>query len=179
MNTAIFDEKLFFKSKLITKRNFLILGLGGALGACSQYLPEGRTSPTMLSREIIMAKINATRIANGVDPLAYNPVLARAAQNQARLMAEKGELSHELGGTLRERVTAVGYQGAVGENLAGGQDTLEDAIRGWLESRPHRNTLLNPKFTEFGLSVAQGNGEYEIYWAMIFGGSFEAWQQSI
>ncbi len=162
-------------SKLLTKRNFLILGLGSTLSACSQYLPEGRTSPVMLSREIIIAKINATRAANGVKPLSYNPVLGRAAQIHAELMAKKGELSHELGGTLRERVTAVGYEGAVGENLAGGQDTLEDAIKGWLESRPHRNTLLNPKFTEFGFAVAEGGGVYEIYWAMIFGGSFEAW----
>jgi len=162
-------------SRLLTKRNFLILGLGSTLSACSQYLPEGRTSPVMLSREIIMTKINATRASNGRVPLAYNPVLARAAQTHAELMAKKGELSHELGGTLRERVTAVGYSGAVGENLAGGQDTLEDAIKGWLESRPHRNTLLNPKFTEFGFGVAEGGGEYEIYWAMIFGGSFEAW----
>ncbi|VAW23722.1 hypothetical protein MNBD_ALPHA11-1480 [hydrothermal vent metagenome] len=163
------------KSKLLTKRNFLILGLGSTLSACSQYLPEGRTSPVMLSREIIMTKINATRAANGRVPLAYNPVLAKAAQTHAELMAQKGELSHELGGTLRERVTAAGYSGAVGENLAGGQDTLEDAIKGWLESRPHRNTLLNPKFNEFGFGVAEGGGEYEIYWAMIFGGSFEAW----
>ncbi|MCF6326444.1 MAG: CAP domain-containing protein [Devosiaceae bacterium] len=161
--------------RLLTKRNFLILGLGGTLSACSQYLPEGSTSPVFLSREIIMTKINATRAANGVKALAYNPVLEKAAQIHVRLMAQKGELSHELGGTLRERVTAVGYQGAVGENLAGGQDTLEDAIKGWLESRPHRNTLLNPKFTEFGFAVAEGGGEYEIYWAMIFGSSFEAW----
>jgi len=165
--------------RLLTKRNFLILGLGSTLSACSQYLPEGRTSPVMLSRAVVVEKINATRTANGRNPLAYNPVLAKAAQTHADLMAKKGEVSHELGGTLRERVTAVGYQAAVGENLAGGQDTLEDAIKGWLESGPHRRTLLSPKFTEFGFGVAEGGGEYEIYWAMIFGGSFEAWQQGI
>ncbi len=162
-------------SKLFSRRNVLILGLSGALGACSQYLPQGSTRPRSLTREIIISKINDTRIANGVEPLAYNPLLAEAAQAQASLMARTGELSHELGGTLRERVTAVGYQGAVGENLAGGQDTIEGAIKGWLESRPHRNTLLNPKFSEFGFGVAQGGGEYETYWAMIFGGGFEAW----
>ncbi len=167
------------KSRLLSKRGFLNLGFSGillgTLSACAQYLPEGSTSPELLSRKIIMAKINGTRAANGVQPLRYNEVLGQAAQNQAQLMARRGELSHELGGTLRERVTAVGYQGAVGENLAGGQDTLEGAIRGWLESRPHRNTLLNNKFSEFGLAVAEGGGEYEIYWAMIFGGGFEAW----
>jgi len=160
---------------LFSRRNFLILGLSSALGACSQYLPEGNTGPEFLSQKIIMAKINNTRAASGLLPLSYNGILAQAAQNQAQLMATRGELSHELGGTLRERVNAVGYQGAVGENLAGGQQTLEGAIKDWLESGPHRRTLLSSRFTEFGLAVARGGGEYEIYWAMVFGGSYEAW----
>ena len=163
------------KFKLLSKRNFLILGLSGALSACSQYLPEGSTDPEFLTRDIIMGKINGTRVANGLKPLAYNPVLASVAKTQVNLMAERDEISHEMGGTLRERVSAVGYRGAVGENLAGGQDTLEAAIKGWLESTPHRTTLLSSKFTEFGLAAAKGGGEYGTYWAMVFGSSFEAW----
>ena len=168
-------NQLFF-----SRRSFLTLATGlsagFALASCSQYTPEGATKPTGISQANIVAKINATRAANGRKPLRYNATLAKAATTHARLMAARGELSHSLGGTLRERVTAAGYQGAVGENLAGGQRTLELAIKGWLNSTGHRSTLLSDRFEEFGLAVANGGGTHKIYWAMILGGSFDAWR---
>lgn len=164
------------KLNILTRRNVLTLGVGALAAGCSTYIPEGNTRPQQLSRATILSKINGARVANGRDPLSYSATLARAAQTHARLMASRGELSHSLGGTLRERVTAAGYTGAVGENLAGGQRTLEGAIKGWLESPGHRSTLLSSRFTEFGLSVASGRGELGVYWAMIMGGGFAAWQ---
>lgn len=164
----------------LSRRRFLIAGTGLGVGVlasgCTQYVPEGSTAPAALSVATIMAKINGARAANGRAALTYSSRLASAAQTHARLMASRGELSHALGGSLRERVTAAGYQGAVGENLAGGQRTLEGAITGWLASPAHRSTLLSSKFSEFGLAVASGGGTHKIYWAMIMGGSFEAWQ---
>jgi len=159
----------------ISRRAILGLSLLTLVSACSQYLPEGNTSPAELTRDLIMAKINGVRAANGRKPLIYNDKLALAAKTQAELMAASGEFSHTIGGTLRERVTAAGYQGAVGENLAQGQSTLEGAIAGWLDSARHRSTLLSPKFSEFGLAVATGKGRHDVYWAMIFGGDFAAW----
>lgn len=159
----------------LSRRAFVAMLGASALAACSTYVPEGRTGPQNLSRDVILQKINATRAANGRSALTYSSRLAQAAQTHARLMASRGELSHTLGGSLRERVTAVGYTGAVGENLAGGQTTLEGAIQGWLESPSHRNTLLSPNFTEFGLAVSQGNGRLGIYWAMILGGPQSNW----
>ena len=120
------------------------------------------------------------RKANGRPPLAYNPKLEAAARSQANLMASKDQLSHDLGVTLRQRVTAAGYEGAVGENVAGGQRTLEQAIQGWLDSPRHRDTLLSDRFTEFGLAVASVDAgrrsRYGVYWAFIAGGDFAAWR---
>ena len=90
-------------------------------------------------------------------------------------MASKNKMSHDLGVTLRERVTAAGYIGAVGENLAAGHKTLESAIEGWMNSTGHRSTLLSHKFVEFGLAVARSSTG-KLYWAMIAGGSFDAWR---
>ena len=128
-----------------------------------------------------IAAINGTRAKNGKPPLKYNSKLEAAARSQANLMATKDQLSHNLGVTLRQRVAAAGYDGAVGENVAGGQKSLEQAIQGWLDSPAHRNTLLSTRFTEFGLAVASvGPGRksrYGTYWAFIAGGSFDAWKQ--
>jgi uncharacterized protein YkwD len=136
--------------------------------------PAGSTSPTQLSTETIMAKINGTRRTYGREPLTYNSRLESAARTHANLMASRNTLSHTLGGSLRQRVTVAGYEGAVGENLGAGQTTLEGVIEGWLNSRGHRSTLLSPNFKEFGLAAARSaNGK--TYWAFIAGGDFDAW----
>lgn len=167
---------------LLSRRGFLVLGAAGLLSACSAVgpAPGTATTPTQLSAASITAVINDVRAANGRPPLSYNPRLEAAARAQAQLMARRDQLSHDLGVTLRQRVAAAGYEGAVGENLAGGQKTLQQAIEGWLGSSGHRDTLLSTRFTEFGLAAASvGDGRksrYGTYWVMIAGGGFEAWR---
>ena len=121
-----------------------------------------------------MSEINGTRAKYGKRPLSYNDRLESAARTHANLMASRNTLSHTVGGTLRARVTAAGYEGAVGENLGAGQSTLEDVITGWLNSRGHRSTLLSPNFAEFGLAAAR-SATGKTYWAFIAGGEFSAW----
>jgi uncharacterized protein YkwD len=161
----------------LPRRSFLLLGVSAALAACSTtipVLPKAASSPENLSDAEIMLAINAVRRANGAAPWTYNIALENAARSQARLMASKDTMSHNLGVTLRERVTAAGYIGAVGENVAKGYKDLPGAIQGWMESAGHRSTLLNGKFVEFGLAAARSKSG-KVYWAMIAGGSFAPW----
>ena len=165
----------------LTRRHFVAFGAAALLSGCTSAMaPSGSTASRELSQSAIIAAINGTRARNGKPPLKYNPRLESAARSQANLMAQKDTLSHNLGITLRQRVTTAGYEGAVGENVAGGQKSIEQAIEGWLNSPAHRNTLLSTRFTEFGLataSVGQGRkSRYGTYWAFIAGGSFEAWK---
>lgn len=161
----------------LPRRGFLLLGAAAALSACSTtmpMLPKTASSPENLTDAEILADINAVRRANGASDWTYNGALENAARSQARLMASKDTMSHNLGVTLRERVTAAGYIGAVGENVAKGYRDLPGAIEGWMQSPGHRSTLLNTKFVEFGLAAARSRSG-KIYWAMIAGGSFEPW----
>jgi uncharacterized protein YkwD len=160
-----------------TRRGFLTLAATAALAACSTtipVLPKGASTPETLTDDEILAAINAVRKANGAPPWTYNTRLEDAARSQARLMAQKNTLSHDLGVTLRQRVTAAGYLGAVGENVGKGYTDLQGIIGGWMESPGHRSTLLSHRFVEFGLAAARGPGG-KLYWAMIAGGSFQAW----
>ena len=167
----------------LTRRAFIIVGGGACLSACASFgtnVPSGNTAPQQLNQATILAAINeARRLNGGHKPLAYNTALEAAARSQANLMASKDQLAHNLGVTLRERVTAAGYEGAVGENIAGGQQSLQQAIEGWLNSPGHRATLLSDKFTEFGLAEAHTaaglKSRYGTYWCFIAGGPFSAW----
>ena len=73
------------------------------------------------------------------------------------------------------KLAATRGDGAVGENVGKGYKDLQGIIGGWMDSSGHRSTLLSQRFVEFGLAVARGPGG-KLYWAMIAGGSFEAWQ---
>ncbi len=170
----------------ITRRAFIVAGASASLSGCASigglgtHVPSGTTTPQQLTQASILAAVNeARRINGGHKPLGYNTALETAARSQANLMASKDQLAHNLGVTLRERVTAAGYMGAVGENIAGGQQTLQQAIEGWLNSPGHRATLLSDKFTEFGLAVAHvpagRESRYGTYWCFIAGGPFSAW----
>ncbi|MBN9316864.1 MAG: CAP domain-containing protein [Devosia sp.] len=169
------------------RTGFIILATTTLLAACTSVVPPapgpGKTAttpPVQLTQGGILSAINNTRAANGKPPLRYNVKLEDAARSQANLMAAKDTLSHDLGVTLRQRVTTAGYDGAVGENVAGGQSSLDQAIAGWLASPAHRDTLLSTKFQEFGLAVAtvppNRDSRYRTYWAFIAGGPFDAWR---
>lgn len=166
-------------SRRYSRRAALALGASALLSACAATMPPmpARTSdrPEDLTREQVVSAINAVRRANGAGAWTYNPALESAARAHARLMASQDKLSHDLGITLRQRVSEAGYVLAVGENLAKGYKTLPETIDGWLASPGHRNTLLSPKFVEFGLAFAR-TGSGKLYWAMIAGGPFEAWR---
>lgn len=170
----------------LSRRSLLCLSAASVLSACTAAEAEafkpfkgGQLPPYALTRGNIIAAINGIRMANGKPPLRYCEALEVAARMQADLMATKDQLSHDLGETLRQRVTKAGYQGAVGENVAGGQQTLEQAIDGWMHSKGHRETLLSTKFIEFGLAVSvvpkQRHSRYGVYWAFIAGGPSSAW----
>ena len=170
----------------ISRRAFIVLGAGAALSACAStgIVPRGTTSPVQLTQGAMLTAVNeARRVNGGHKPMTYNVQLEAAARRQVGLMVQKDQLAHDVGMKLRARTDEAGYRGAVGENLAGGQQTLEQAIEGWLNSPGHRATLLSDKFTEFGLAVARVPAErksrYGIYWCFIAGGSFEAWKTTV
>jgi uncharacterized protein YkwD len=167
----------------LNRRAFIVIGAGATLSACSSFtatVPSGSTTPVQLTREAILAAVNEARRINGNHkPFTYSNALETAARSQAQLMASKDQLAHDLGVTLRQRTDAANYRGAVGENIAGGQATLEQAIEGWLNSPGHRATLLSDKFVEFGLAVQRTSpsqkSRYGTYWCFIAGGPFEPW----
>lgn len=166
----------------LSRRHVLAAGAAFLTASCTTMRPPppGETLPADLSPAVAARVVNEVRRANGNLPaLSYNARLAAAALEQARAMAARDQVSHELGTTLRERVSRAGYVGAVGENLAGGQPTLEGAIAGWLDSPGHRSTLLSTRFVEFGLAAAEApagrNARFRTYWALVAGGEFAAW----
>jgi uncharacterized protein YkwD len=107
-------------------------------------------------------------------PLHLGPVtLYQAALGHSQDMARHGYFSHtgRDGSTPAQRITRARYPWkAVGENIASGQTSPEEAVAGWVKSPPHCANLMSAHFTEmqaaFHTEMDSPNG---IYWTQLFG----------
>jgi uncharacterized protein YkwD len=118
--------------------------------------------------------------------LTWNDDLYASAYEHSYDLAESNTFSHYGSGTtsdvtgsnnnkssyFNERIKANGYVGykTIGENIAGGQITIEAAVTAWLASPAHCTNIMNANFKEIGVAVATNvTSEYGIYWTQSFG----------
>lgn len=118
--------------------------------------------------------INTERIIRGLPPLRMHPVLWALAEEHSRDMAERGVLAHfsARGESLEVRLVRAGFSRwrRAAENLAlcyeGAVPSLV-AVHGWMMSPGHRQNILDPRFRETGIGVAQSaSGAY--YFTQVF-----------
>jgi len=59
---------------------------------------------------------------------------------------------------------------AVGENIAGGQTSLDEVITDWMESPEHCANIMSSQYTEIGVAIVENDESmYRIYWTQNFG----------
>lgn len=90
----------------------------------------------------------------GVNPLAFNTQLAKAATAHAKDMNARGYFDHTSpeGASAGDRAAAFGVPACgIGENIARGQKTSPEAFESWALSGPHRRNLLNPLMAGYGI----------------------------
>ena len=75
------------------------------------------------------------------------------------------------GSTPADRVTRAGYKWkSIGENLASGVVTPEEAVSGWVGSPHHCENLMSSRFTEMAIAYAVNpSSDGGIYWTQPFG----------
>ncbi|MBC7915960.1 MAG: CAP domain-containing protein [Pyrinomonadaceae bacterium] len=86
-------------------------------------------------------------------------------------MARNKYFSHisKNGSKVKDRITAGGYTPdgfqsfTIGENIALGQRSIKEVMKGWLESEMHCKNLMNPAFKEVGVAMEN------YYWVQNFG----------
>lgn len=106
-------------------------------------------------------------------PLQWNAQLASAAEQHARAMVDQRFFDHvdPAGNTVGSRVSRTGYRWRqVGENLAAGHDSIEEAVQGWLLSDGHCQVMIDGTYTEFGLARVRSRDpldSYGVYWALV------------
>ncbi|ATL87594.1 stress protein [Streptomyces malaysiensis subsp. malaysiensis] len=131
------------------------------------FTPDGLLR---LTSEVI-ALTNAERAAARLAPLAPDPRLAAAAQAHSDDMVARDFYSHTgpEGHQPWDRARAAGatHRG-IGENIACGQRSPAEVVRGWMDSPGHRANILKPDFTHIGVGHATGS-RAGTYWTQVFG----------
>lgn len=105
-------------------------------------------------------------------PLALSMTLQTAALEHSRDMAAHGFLDHtgRDGSSPAVRVTRTGYRWRiVGENVASGVMTPEEAVSGWLGSPHHCENLMSARFEQMAVAYAtNASSPGGIYWTQVF-----------
>ena len=102
-----------------------------------------------------------------VAALTMSEELREAARGHSIDMVNRHYFSHTTpeGKTFEQRIQESGYRGpALGETLAAGQTTPQDAVNSWLSSNGHCGLIMD------GRSVAIGVGFADNHWTVKFGG---------
>lgn len=188
------------KTFILTFISFFFIACGNADNApisskaanVSSFVKAEKTT----QNEILVAVNKARSVARdchdgkGLVPaapaLTWNNELYASAYEHSVDLATSNTFSHYGSGTASDitgsnngnqsyfidRIEANDYTNytTIGENVAGGHTSIDDAVAGWIASPAHCTNLMNAEFTEMGVAVATNeNSDFGIYWTQSFG----------
>ena len=120
----------------------------------------------------LVVRVNAVRAAHGLSTLRVVTSLRSAATFHSNEMAKVGYFGHDSanGASFAKRLagfyTPSGYRRwAVGENLVWASPDLgvAQAVKLWMNSAPHRQNLLDPRWRDIGLSAVHSTSAPGVY----------------
>src|ERR1700745_3279095 len=116
--------------------------------------------------------ISGFRLKHGEVRVVRDATLDRIAMEQARAMAAKDNLSHDVLGSFTRR-GAPARGGRAPENIASGYDSFEKTLGQWIDSSGHRRNLLLHNASRVGIASARDASGKRTYWAMVIAGDYE------
>jgi uncharacterized protein YkwD len=148
------------------------------LAACASDQPLPEQPSFYRSMAVADAKVDASaavsmisgyRHNNGLGAVTLDSQLMKLAEAQARAMAARDKLDHDVIRGLGDRIKSSGYDARVAvENIGAGYHTLAEAFSGWRDSPPHRSNMLNSGVTQMGIAaVYSPRSKYKVFWALI------------
>src|SRR5437588_7179022 len=129
------------------------------------------TAPAMAAEQPAEL-ISGFRLKHGEVRVVRDATLDRIALEQARAMAAKDNLSHEVLGSFTRRIAPAGA-GRAAENIAYGYESFDKTLGQWIDSSGHRKNLLLHNASRVGIASAKDANGKRTYWAMVIAGDYE------
>jgi len=177
--------------------SLFIIGCGEASKETATIPSSDSTTFTKPEQQDILMAINKARsvardchdglgLVGPSEPLTWNSELYASAYEHSYDLAQSNTFDHVGSGTesditgsingyasiFYERIEANGYTDyrALGENIAGGQNSIKEVMEAWLDSPAHCTNIMSDKFAEVGVAIViNSDSDYEIYWTQNFG----------
>ena len=151
-------------------------GDGGGGGGVESGYCEPVGAPDTAVQQLMFEAINTYRLANGLDELLYSDTLEEAADFQAQDMYARSFFDHTNpdGEGPMDRAVAAGFcrPRLVGENIAYGQQSVNEVQVGWQNSPGHNANMLRADFVFVGMGHSTAPIGTQ-YWVQLFGTPFE------
>lgn len=128
-------------------------------------------SPSQKAEDILKL-VNEERKKRGIAGLSLSEELNELANLKAKDMVQNNYFDHTSPtyGSLSDMMDEFGISfSTAGENIASGQASPQDVMKGWMNSDGHRANILNPSFTKLGVGYCDG-GIYGTIWVQMFVG---------
>lgn len=155
------------KSLSIILSLFVIISIISAL-CLSSYAASTKTVSGKFNYSYaaqVLALVNEERSAYGLKPLTMTESLTEGAMIRAAETTVSFSHTRPNGDSC---FTAFNWTSYTGENIAYGQSTPEQVMKGWMNSSGHRANILSSNFTTIGIGCFEYNGTY--YWSQAFSG---------
>lgn len=118
------------------------------------------------------------------NPIRWSNKLYKASKAHSIDMATNGQMTHTGSGkktdiasgffsqsTVGDRVKYFDYKfKGIAENIGAGQKSYKDVVDAWMKSPGHCKNIMNPLYTEIGMSKEiNNNAKYKIFWTLNLG----------
>ena len=137
------------------------------------------TASAITWQEQMLVSINSIRAEKSLAPLTMCRPLAKSAQGYAKTMASQNFFDHtgKDGSTPGSRIQKAGYDwmnpkegSSIAENIAAGQNSVPEVMKGWRKSKSHYKNMVTPGFTHVGFGMAiNEKSKYKKYWVQNLG----------
>lgn len=118
--------------------------------------------------EEVLALVNAERAKAGVGALTLDSNAQQAAEIRAAEIRQSFSHTRPDGRDFGTALTEAGVRyTASGENIAYGQNSPEEVMRGWMNSEGHRANILNGSYTSIGIGHIEDAAGTD-YWVQLF-----------
>lgn len=116
----------------------------------------------------VVELVNKERAKEGLTKLALDTKLEKAANIRAEEIQTSFSHTRPNGSSFSTvlKENGISYRGS-GENIAWGQLSPEEVVKGWMNSPSHRANIMNSKFTKIGVGHMQ-NSAGRNYWVQLF-----------
>ena len=113
----------------------------------------------------VLSLVNKERAANGLKPVTMTKSLTDGAMIRAAECSVSFSHTRPNG---EDCFSAFSWTRAAGENIASGQRSPQEVMKGWMNSSGHRANILSSSFTTIGIGCFESGGI--LYWAQAFSG---------